>query len=80
MNWMYTLEKLNEAKQTEYRRAAEVHRRAHLARPERPGLRYRLAQGLVVLATRLSPNHPELWRAVNRGKERPGAIANAPPR
>lgn len=73
------LEKLNEAKQAEYRRAAETYSLAQEARAHLPGLRYQLAQGPVVLAARLTPNHRALWRTVSRGRMRPGGSADAPP-
>ena len=58
------LERLIEDKQAEYRRAADVHRQVREARAQGPGLRYRLAQGLIAVATRLSPAHRTLWRTL----------------
>lgn len=74
------LERLNEAKQAEYRRAAETHRLVHEARASQPGLRYRLAQGLIALATRLSPAHRAVWGTLSRKGACPGAPATDPPR
>lgn len=72
------LERLVKDKQAEYRRAADRHRLLHDARASRPGLRYRLAQGLVALAARLSPAHQARWREPGEEGACPGSPARGP--
>ena len=55
------LERLARAKRDDAMRDADLHRLGRQARGDR-GARYRLAQGLVFLATRLSPAHRRWWR------------------
>lgn len=66
------LEKLNQEKQADYRRAADVQRQVREARAQQPGLRYRLAQGLITVATRLSPAHRTAWGTLGEEGACPG--------
>lgn len=55
------LERLARAKRDDYLREGDAYRLGQEA--QNHGVRYRLARGLIFLATRLSPTHRVQWQA-----------------